>query len=236
MLLLCCVSFASFAQIRVATAANLIFPLKEIKVAFEKKYAEKVEIISAASGILCTQIQQGAPFDVFLSADMVYPETLFKKNLTVQSPQVFTLGKLVVWTKKKIIINELNALLENANTQIIALAQPTLAPYGAEAINYLKKNNLLVAVKSKLVYGESIGKVNQYISAGAVDVGFTANSAMFAEELKSKGFWLELPQKGIPHGLVILRNSAQMKIAELFYLYIFSEDAQAIFKKYGYSR
>lgn len=230
------ISANSVAQIRVATAANLALPMQEIKVAFEKKYAEKVEIIAAASGVLCTQIQQGAPFDVFLSADMTYPEVLSKKKLTMQSPKSFTLGRLVVWSKKKTNINELIAFLASANIQTIAVAQPTLAPYGAEAISYLKNNKLLAKVKSKLVYGESIGKVNQYIAAGVVDVAFTANSAIFAEELKDKGFWIEIPHNvGIPHGAVVIKSTAKAKIAQLFYEYLFSEEVKVILKKFGYT-
>lgn len=234
--LLFCVSADCFAQIRVAAAANLLLPMQEIKIAFEKKYAEKIEIIAAASGILCAQIQQGAPFDVFLSADMSYPELLFKKGLTLQSPKPFALGRLVLWSKKKTTSDGLILFLAGASIQTIAIAQPTLAPYGAEAINYLKKNNLLAKVKSKLVYGESIGKVNQYISVDAVDVAFTANSAMFAEELKGMGNWLELPHKAsIPHGVVVLKSTAKTKVAQLFYEYLFSEEVKAILKKFGYN-
>lgn len=230
-------SVVTFAQIRVATAANLVFPAQEIKTAFEKKYGEKVDIITASSGVLCTQIQQGAPFDIFLSADMDYPETLSKENLTVASPKAFTFGQLIVWTSAKTTPKELNNLLQNKSTKTIAIAQPELAPYGEEAMKYLKKNHLLNKIKSKLVYGESIGKVNQYIATGVVDVAFTSNSAMFAKELKNKGFWLKLPQEiGIPHGVVIIKNTSKMAVAQQFYQFLFSTEGQAILEKYGYTK
>lgn len=235
--LLLVLNFRLSAQIRVATASNLIFPAQEIKIAFEKKYGEKVDVITASSGVLCTQIQQGAPFDIFLSADMDYPETLFRENLTVASPKPFTFGQLIIWTSTQIAQKELTRFLESNAVKTIAIAQPALAPYGEEAIKYLKNNNLLEKVKNKLVYGESIGRVNQYIATGVVEVAFTSNSVMFAKELKNKGLWLKLPQKSrIPHGVVIIKSSNKMEQAQQFYQFLFSSDGQAILEKYGYTK
>src|SRR5215471_8585656 len=168
---------SSFAQnkLTVAAAANVQFVMYELTKDFESSTGIKTDIILNSSGKLNAQIKEGAPYDVFVSADMKYPEELYKTGFAISSPNVYANGLLVLWTTQPNITPgaDLKILTSDA-VKKIAVANPQTAPYGeasVEAMNYFKVYD---QVKDKLVYGESISQTNQYISSGAADIGFTA--------------------------------------------------------------
>lgn len=236
---LCCM-FSSFAQpLRIAVAANAQFVATKLKDAFKNETGINAELTISSSGKLTAQIEQGAPFNVFLSADMKYPSALYSKGLTTDKPQVYAYGALVVWTLKNInLTKDLSVLLHN-NVQKIAIANPKLAPYGEAAIQALTKQHLLPQIQSKIVYGESIAQVNQYLLSGATDVAFTAKSVVLDSTVSNKGKWMEVNQNWyypIAQGVVVIKQSspAQMHTANIFYQFLFSKNAKAIFTKYGY--
>ncbi|WP_020597970.1 molybdate ABC transporter substrate-binding protein [Spirosoma panaciterrae] len=225
--------------LRVAVAANAQFVMEELKTAFQKKTGVPLEMIVNSSGKLTTQIQQGAPYDVFLSADMAYPQTLYKANLTTAAPIVYAYGSLVLWTAGELPVSATLAVLSNPGVRHIAIANPATAPYGEAAIGYLKAKKWLDKIQAKIVYGESISQVNQYILSGAAEVGFTAKSVVMDPTLAKRGHWVDLPQTGyapIAQGVVVLKRTTQTKAAEQFLTFLRSPDARRILQKFGYKQ
>ncbi|WP_018620895.1 molybdate ABC transporter substrate-binding protein [Spirosoma luteum] len=236
-LLLFC-PFTLFAQpLRVAVAANAQFVIEQLKVAFQKKTGTPLELIVSSSGKLTTQIQQGAPYDVFLSADMEYPQTLHEAGLTTAAPVVYAYGSLVVWTLSDLPLNADLRVLANPAVRHIAIANPATAPYGKAAVSFLKYRKRLDPVKAKIVYGESIAQVNQYVLTGAAEVGFTAKSVVLDPTLTKRGHWIDLPTTGyspIAQGVVILKRTGQSKAARQFVQFLRSPDARRILQQFGY--
>lgn len=234
--------FIVYAQrkIIVAVAANMQYTVEALKSEFQKTNNIQIDIVIGASGNLTQQIMQGAPFDIFISADEKFPQKLFVNNFTAQPPKVYAQGLLVLWTIKKNIQlnNHLQFLLSN-NIKSIAIANPQTAPYGLAAESVLKKYNLYDKMKTKFVTGESITQTSQFIVTGAADVGFTAKAIVLSNEMKGKGSWIELNQADYPP---IRQSAAFLKYgqrnhpfeAKKFYEFLYSSQAKAIYKKFGY--
>jgi molybdate transport system substrate-binding protein len=205
-----CPSTAPAQTLRVAVAANAQFASQALKQAFEKQYPAKVELVVSSSGKLTAQIENGAPYDVFLSADMRYPQALYEKGATLDTPRIYALGSLVLWSLKKIPDGKGAGILLSDGVRTIALANPATAPYGVAAVQCMKKEGIYARVKNKLVYGESIAQVNQYLLMGAADIVFTARSVVGAPHLKNKGYWIAAPPPSyspIAQGAVILKTA-----------------------------
>jgi molybdate transport system substrate-binding protein len=226
-------------QITVAGAANVQFTLDDLKAEFTKETGIDVKAVIGSSGKLTSQIENGAPFDVFLSADMKYPATLYEEGFSLRSPRVYAYGVLVLWTMKDLNLSQGFSILSDTGIGKVALANPELAPYGRQAINALKFYKLYESLRKKLVYGESISQANQFITTGAADIGFTAKSVVLAPNMKDKGKWIDVdPQsyEPIAQGVIVLKYAQQnhSKEAKAFEEFLFSAPAQEIFKKYGY--
>lgn len=227
-------------DLAVAAAANVRFALEDIEKAFEAKTKLKVEINYSSSGKLSTQITQGAPFDVFVSADEEYPQGLQKAGMTANAPKVYALGTLVLWsTQPELVLKTDGKILLDARVNKIAVATPRTAPYGRAAIEWLKKKGLYTKVESKLVYGESIAQTSQYILAGACEVGLTAKSMVMAEEMRGKGKWVDIDPKyhePIRQAAVITSYGQKQhpEASRKFFDFLFSAEAKRIWKKYGY--
>ncbi len=227
-------------QVSVAVAANMQFTIEQLKAEFEKETAIRVNITIGSSGKLCAQIMESAPFDVFVSADMSYPDELYKKGFAVAEPEAYAKGSLVLWTARNDIkpSQDLTTLLQ-LGIKKIAIANPKTAPYGVAAEDALKYYNVYDKVKDKLVYGENIAQTQQFIASQAADVGFIAKSLILSDEMKGKGRWVDVDKKAytpIAQGAVILKHGQEKNRmpAEKFYRFLYSDAAKAIFKKYGY--
>jgi molybdate transport system substrate-binding protein len=225
-------------KITVAVAANAQYAMKQIEIEFEKETGKQVELIIGSSGKHTAQIKEGAPYDIFISADMEYPQTLFKDGVALAQPKIYAYGTLVLWTTKEIDLLNPNVLLL-PEVKAIAIANPKLAPYGEAAVSAMKYYKLYEKVEAKLVYGENISQVNQYINSKTADIGFTAKSVVLSPEMIGKGKWVELNKKSyqpIAQGAVLLKGSLERNKegSEQFYNYLYSEKAKKIFKKYGY--
>ena len=228
------------ATLIIATAANVQFAMKEIETAFEATYQTDITIIIGSSGKLTAQIKQGAPYDVLVSANMKYPETLYQSGLAIDAPKVYALGSLVLWTLWEDFDLQADlAILENPRVKKIAIANPKNAPYGEQAIKALQNAQLLEGIESKLVYGESIAQVNQYILSKVCEIGITAKSVVLSPELQGKGYWQAINPSlytPIEQGIIITKYGKKQhsELANQFYQFLFSSEAQTIFKKYGY--
>ena len=227
-------------KVTIAVAANMQYAFKDLKNAFEKINNIRVDEVVGASGNLTRQITQGAPFDVFISADTKYPQSLFQNHFAAEAPKVYTRGVLVVWTTKPGLIPGANLqFLLSGKIKSIAIANPKIAPYGTAARAVLQKFNLLDKIKSKLVYGESISQTSQFIASQNADVGFTAKAIVLSDEMKNKGTWIELSHDDYPpilQAAVLLKYGIQnnSSAARKFYEFLFSATAKDIYKKYGY--
>lgn len=234
------VSIGQQQKVNVAVAANMQYAFKDLKNAFEKINNIRVDEVVGASGNLTRQITQGAPFDVFISADTKYPQNLFQNHFAAEAPKVYTRGVLVLWTTKPgLIPGENLQFLLSDKIKRIAIANPKIAPYGTAAQAVLQKFNLLDKIKSKLVYGESISQTSQFIASQNADVGFTAKAIVLSDEMKNKGTWIELNHDDYPpilQAAVLLKYGIKnnSSAARKFYEFLFSATAKDIYKKYGY--
>jgi molybdate transport system substrate-binding protein len=239
-LTLLAISTFSFAQeIIVAVAANVQFAMQDIEKVYEQKSGLAIKTVISSSGKLTAQIQNGAPFDVFLSADMKYPDTLYAAGFAGTKPRVYAYGALVLWTMKDWDLSQGIKILPEAKIQKIAIANPQTAPYGEEAVKLLKHYQIYEGVAPKLVYGESIAQVNQYIFSQAAEAGITAKSVVLSPEMKGKGKWVEIDHRAyspIAQGAVILKHGSKNhpQAAQAFYDFLFSEAAGKILQDYGY--
>ncbi len=226
--------------ITIATAANAQFAIQEIALLFEKQFHIPVDLIIGSSGKLTTQIQQGAPFDILVSANMKYPQRLYEKGFAQKPPAVYANGKLVLWTTLLDLnsIGEL-AFLEKEAIRKIAIANPKNAPYGEEAIRVLKHYELYDKVQHKLVYGESIAQTTQFIATQNCEVGITAKSIVTSSQLANQGKWIDIPKEAyqpIQQGVVITNHGRNKHLSsvEQFFEYLFSKEAKEVLEKYGY--
>ena len=225
------------AQLTIATAANMQFAMEALVDAFSEEYGITCEIIMSSSGKLTAQIQQGAPFDVFVSADMKYPNQLHENGFTQTPPQIYAYGQLILWTRNEQLRPSIE-LLQQATFKHLALANPKTAPYGQAAMEVLQYFQLSEKLADQLVYGESIAQTNQFITSGAAELGFTAKSVVLAPKLKNKGNWIPLPTEAyqaIEQGVVLLKSDEKRKTrAQKFYHFLFSASAQEILSNFGY--
>lgn len=238
-LALLCTLSAHAESLTVAVAANVKFAFEELAAEFGRQTGIAVQPVVSSSGKLTAQIKSGAPYDVFLSADMDYPQALFKEGAAATVPRVYASGALVLWTRKDLDLAQGVAGLAAPGVARVAIANPKLAPYGRETLKALEHYQVRAAVEPKLVYGESISQVNQYIDTQSVDVGFTAKSVVLSPDLAGKGRWVEVPAQSydpIAQGVVILRHGQAHNGAasRKFYGFLFTPPARAIFEKYGY--
>ena len=220
------------SKVTIAASANMLYALGPITEKFTEKTGIPCQLILGSSGKHTAQIMEGAPFDVFVSADMKYPKKLYDKGLTTAPPEIYAYGKLVLWT----MVDELPlsmAKLNDSSINHIALANPKTAPYGQAAVEVLEKYALLDRLKNKLVYGESIGQTNQFIYSESAEIGFTAQSVVLAPEMKGKGKWIlvnDADYKPISQGAVVIKQSeGNNHNANKYYNFLFSDEVRIIF-------
>jgi molybdate transport system substrate-binding protein len=236
----------AFAQaphpLRVAAAADLQWALPEIAQQFEAATGEKVELIFGSSGNFYAQIQNGAPFDVFLSADSGYPQRLVASGAaSKQSYTSYAQGQLAIWLAPATHLDHeklgVKALLDPAIKKI-AIANPEHAPYGRAAVAALQAAGVYDQLRGKLVMGENISQAAQFVQSGNAQAGVLALSSSMRGQAQSGGELWILPQQLYPpiqQAAVVVANSAERAAAEKFVRFLRSSAARAIFKKYGFS-
>lgn len=226
-------------SITIATAANVQFAMEEIIQAFEAQTGVSGSMITSSSGKLTAQISEGAPYDIFVSADLRYPNELYKAGLTNKQPEVYALGRVVLWTLTLEGVPSLEDLT-SPEIQHIAIANPKTAPYGQAAVQILKEVGIYDQVKEKLVFGESIAQVNQFVISKAAGVGFTAASVVKAPSLTKQGEWATVDlslYSSIQQGAIIIkqeRSEERTEEVNSFYQFLFSSEAQQILTSFGY--
>lgn len=230
---------ASTDSLSVAVAANMMPVMEEIGTSFLADTGIRLALTSGASGKFVPQIQNGAPFDLFVSADMEFPEKLFKGGLSDGKPARYATGTLILWTLGDLDLSKGLAALADAPFKKVALADPLTAPYGRQAAAALKTAGVYDAVSAKLVYGESIGQVNQFITTKAADAGFTARSIVETAQWKGKGNWVEVDRSlytPIDQGLIVVSHGGRRgsKHARRLRDYILGSKGRVILQRYAY--
>jgi len=224
-------------KLTIATAANMQFAIDEIVNAFKSETGIECEIIVSSSGKLTAQIQEGAPFDIFISADMKYPNELYEKGLTKNKPEIYAKGNLILWTMKDDIEPSI-AILETPEIKHIATANPKTAPYGIATKEVLIHYNISEKLNPKLVFGESIAQTNQFIALKAAEIGFTAKSVVLSPQMIGNGKWIEIDKNTytpINQGITILKNGKfDIEQTKMFYNFLFSIKGKEILNKFGY--
>jgi molybdate transport system substrate-binding protein len=235
-----CVSLLAQAEpLTVAIAANLKYVFDDLATEFKKETGIETQSVLNASGKIAAQVRNGAPYDVFMSADMDFPDGLYKDGFAVTTAKPYVYGLMVLWTNKDMDLTKGVPLLSESVIAKVAIANPKVAPYGRQALKVLDYYKVSAAVTPKLVYGESITQVSQYVDSKSVDVGFSAKSIVVAPETAGKGKWVEIPLESyepIAQGVVILKHGAEKngEAARKFYGFLFSAKAREIFAKNGY--
>lgn len=222
-----------------AVAANFAVPMQKIAQAFEQETGHKAQLALGATGKFYAQIKNGAPFDVLLSADDETPTRLEKEGLAVAGTRLtYATGRLALWSKLPNFVDDKGEVLRTSGFKKIAIADPKLAPYGAAALEVIERMKVQANVLPKLVQGESIGQVFQFVSSENAQLGFVALSQIWFEGRITQGSaWVVPPNLHTPLKQdAILLNPGKDNAAALALLqYLQSHRAQNIIRSYGYA-
>jgi len=240
-LLILCLSLSLYAgTIHIAVAANVTFPTKELKKEFKKLYPQTdVKVTFGSSGKLTTQIINGAPFSLFMSANMGYPNDLYDYGFATTRPIIYVQGALVYFSVKKMDFSQGMNLLKEKKISKVAVANPITAPYGKAAFEAMKNAGVLESIMGKIIYAKSIsGTVSNALNL--TDVGIVAKSALYAPRMrkyKENINWVDIDSRlytPINQGIVILKTGEKNDEVKAFYDFILSNKAKEIFKSFGY--
>jgi molybdate transport system substrate-binding protein len=232
--------FCAAQAITVAAAADLQFAMQDVAAKFQKETGKEVKLIYGSSGNFFQQLQNGAPFDMFFSANLDYPKKLQTAGLTEPgSYYEYASGKIVIWVQKdsKLDLRSgLQALL-NPSIKKIAVANPQHAPYGQAAVAAMQKAGVYDKVKDKIVLGENISQTASFVISGSADVGIVALSLAWSPNMKDKGRFVEIPVADYPpieQACVILDSSKNKQTAKQFLSFIKTAEVAETLRKYGF--
>jgi molybdate transport system substrate-binding protein len=235
----------AFAKpLHIAVATNFLVPMQQIVEVYKRQTQHDVILSAASSGKLYAQILQGAPFDLFFSADQHKPAALQKKGLIVAgSRQTYVLGRLVLFTTETSLNLHTGQVLQDKFTGRLAMANPRIAPYGEAAKQVLE--HLQVTLKpEQLIVGENVAQAYQFVSSGHAQLGLVALSLIFSQQrpphavgLSSQQHWLIPPSWHAPiyQDMVWLKHAAGNPQAEAFYEFVSSDKARQIMQDFGYA-
>lgn len=230
----------SAGEITIAVAANVGYAINALKKEFNSAYPDtQVQVILGSSGKLTAQIKNGAPFELFMSANMKYPEALYKEGIAVTIPVVYAHGALAYLSVRQQDFTKGMILLTKDNIKKIAIANPQTAPYGVAAVEALKNAGMYEELKEKFVYGESISQTVAYATTAA-DIGIIAKSSLFSPQMlhfKEAIHWSDVDETlytPIDQGMVILKNGEDNVEVKAFYDFMLSAKAREVLKNFGY--
>ena len=226
------------ADIHVAVAANFTAPMQKIAQSFEQASGHKVLLSFGSTGNLYAQIKNGAPFQMFLSADDETPAKLENEGLAIASTRfVYATGKLVLWSAQPNFVDDQGSILKSQRFQYLAIANPRLAPYGVAAVETLNKLGVLQAVQPKFVQGENIAQTYQFVVSGNAPLGFVALSQVMVEGKITKGSaWLVPAHLHAPlrqEAIVLQKGKDNAAVSALFN-HLRSDNAKQVMRAYGY--
>ncbi len=239
--LLLCVSYTVRAaeKISIAAASDLKFAMDEICRTFEETNPGiKVEVSYGSSGNFFAQIKQGAPFDIFFSADITYPKHLEEEGLAVMGTrELYAIGKIVLWIPKKSKLNFQKGLEVLLEVKRLAIANPKHAPYGKAAEEALRYYGLWDKVQDKLVFGESISQTAQFVQTGAVDAGIIALSLAISPRMANEGSYWIIPTESysrLDQAYAVLQRGKDKSGVKIFLEFVQGKKGKKILSHYGF--
>lgn len=238
-LLILCLSTVSHASERViiAAASDLRFALDDILDGYrEKNPGVHIEVIYGSSGKMTTQIMNGAPYDVFFSADIAFPERLFAEGFAVTEPEVYAIGRIVIWSRKMDASKMSLPDLLDDSIRRVAIAQPSHAPYGLRAQEAMTAVGIWDAIQPKLVFGENIAHTAQMVESEAADVGIIALSLALFPDMATHGYYLidDALHNPLTQAYVVTSHGRDNAAAHAFAEYMSGDEAHAIMAEYGF--
>jgi molybdate transport system substrate-binding protein len=222
----------------IAAAANLKDVMQALVADFRKTHADaKVDVVLGSSGKFAQQIAHGAPYDLFFSADLEYPQRLVAERLTTGRVRTYARGQLVLWSATRDAHRLTLKDLADPAIRRIAIANPKLAPYGGRAQQALERAGIWDKVRDKLVFGENVSQAAQFADSGGADVALIPLSLALSPVLKQRGAHVIIPESQsapLEQGFVILKRATGDPLAAAFAKYVVSVPARAIFATHGY--
>jgi molybdate transport system substrate-binding protein len=229
---------AQAGEVTVAVAANFSAPAQKLATAFANTTGHQARLVVGSTGKLYAQVKNGAPFQVFLSADEVTPSRMVSEGLAVKASQfTYATGRLVLWSRQPGLVDPQGGVLKHGQFAHLALADPKLAPYGAAAVEVMGQLGLEAALKPKWVQGESIGQTFQFVSSGNAELGFVALSQVMHEGKISEGSAWIVPSTlhaALKQDAVLLQRGKDDVAAMAFLAYLRSDAAKTLVRGYGY--
>jgi molybdate transport system substrate-binding protein len=227
-------------RILIAAASDLKFALDSIVTKFNEVNKGKIDLTYGSSGKLSEQILNGAPFDIFFSADVSYPEILRQKGKVASEIYQYARGRIVLWSKRIDPAEKGIQSLLDPDIKKVAIASPQHAPYGKRAVESLRYYKMYESMKDKLVYGENISQTAQFISTGAADVGIIALSLALSPNMKGESVrYYSIPEEShqpLIQGVVITSQGKGNKLASAFFEYLKVDEAISVLKHFGFSK
>ena len=227
-------------SINIAVAANVSYAIETIKKEFNKLHPDiKVIVTLGSSGKLTAQIKNGAPYELFMSANMKYPETLYDDKIATTKPIVYAQGSLAYLSIKEQDFSKGMNLLENSSINKIAIANPKTAPYGKAAVEAMRNAGVYKNIVEKFVYAESVSQTVSY-TVTAADIGLIAKSALYSPNMShfKEGInYSDVDSKlytPINQGIVLLKSNKNANQVEKFYKFMLSAKAKKILNDFGY--
>ncbi len=245
LLLTACI-FPSFAlsqtteTLSLAAASDLVYCLEELNAEFQNAHpAIALKTSVGSSGNFFAQIQNGAPFDIFLSADVKYPQELIKAGLADSSSlTLYAIGRIVLWTiNPDLDLTRGLQILRDARVKKLAIANPAHAPYGRAAQAALEHHQMWAELQKKIVLGENIAQTAQFVETGNVDAGIVALALPLSPKLKNTGKFFEIPETSYPRleqAAVLTKKGKNNPAAKAYLQFLRSDKARSIFDRYGF--
>lgn len=226
---------ATAGELHAAVAANFTAPARDLAARFERETGHKVVLSFGSSGQFYTQIANGAPYDVFLSADDERPALAERNGLSVAGSRfTYATGRLVLWSRTPGLVSNSPAVLSRADLRKVAIADPDTAPYGAAAVQTLRRLKLYDLVRPKLAQGHSITQAYQFVQTGNAEVGFVALSQVVGDKAGSRWLVPAGHHDPIIQQAVLLRRAAGNDAAKAFLAHLRTPKSRAVIRRYGY--
>ena len=232
------VSAAQADEVVVAVAANFLAPLQEISAEFTKDTQHTASLTAGSTGKMFAQIQNGAPFEVMVSADRKTPNKLIEAKLAVAASQfTYARGKLVLWSADPALVDAKGDVLKTGHFNHLAIANPKTAPYGQAAVELMAKLGLSASLQPKLVQGENIAQTKMFVDSGGAELGFVALSQIMEDgKLREGSAWLVPASLHSPirQDAIALKGAQGNAAADALLQYLRGDKARAIIRSYGY--
>jgi molybdate transport system substrate-binding protein len=237
-LLSVCTVSAGAKSVHVAVAANFSKTMQSLVTEFEKTSDYQIALSFGSSGKFYAQIKQGAPYELFFSADQANPDALQKDGLVIAGSRfTYAIGRLAVWSPRLDFANKIETKLKLGTFNNLAMANPKVAPYGAAALEVLRHLELIDVTQPKWVRGENIAQTYQFVSTGNADLGFVALSQLLGRKKVSRGaYWLvpDIMHSAIKQDVVLLHSASQSQGAKAFLEFMHTGRARDIITRFGY--